>query len=299
MDTPSQPFSIRTGARIPPQLGLQDMPRGLRTSLWNVIQPWIFESSQVDEYRLRAQWIWNFHAIKWRADEIPTHSYRYRATEQLGEWFFAAEWHAIYDFVEALPTMVLAGVGANNLNQLRRHSTSLYDYASRTISKYIRDLNSMLAREGAPYRYQSGHLLPVTNELELEALADAVSKTPFNGARMHLEQAMSLISARPEPDYRNTIKEAVSAIESLLQEATNMKGESLPALLRAFESRRQTELHGGFKSALLKLYGWTSDDSGIRHGIFGDDRVERPEAQFMLITCSAFINFLVAKASEP
>ena len=41
-----------------------------------------------------------------------------------------------------------------------------------------------------------------------------------------------------------------------------------------------------------KLYGWTSDEDGIRHSIMESDNVERADAQFTLVTCLAFVNYL-------
>jgi hypothetical protein len=58
------------------------------------------------------------------------------------------------------------------------------------------------------------------------------------------------------------------------------------------------DFHGALKAALGSLYGWTSDDGGIRHGIFGAETVGRAEAQFMLIACSALVNFLTSKAVQ-
>ena len=46
----------------------------------------------------------------------------------------------------------------------------------------------------------------------------------------------------------------------------------------------------------MKLYGYASDKGGIRHaeGLFESD-VTFEEAKFMLVSCSAFINYLIAE----
>lgn len=43
------------------------------------------------------------------------------------------------------------------------------------------------------------------------------------------------------------------------------------------------------------LYGYTSDESGIRHG--GINFIDSPaeDARYMLVSCSAFINYLIEK----
>lgn len=57
-------------------------------------------------------------------------------------------------------------------------------------------------------------------------------------------------------------------------------------------------IHAALESAFKSLYGYTSDQSGIRHG--GIDFINAPseDAKFMLVTCSAFINYLVEKQSK-
>ena len=54
-------------------------------------------------------------------------------------------------------------------------------------------------------------------------------------------------------------------------------------------------IHGAMKVAFEKLYGYTSDAGGIRHGSidFTDATIE--DAQYMLVTCSAFVNYLNSK----
>ena len=59
---------------------------------------------------------------------------------------------------------------------------------------------------------------------------------------------------------------------------------------------KKTELHGTLKSAFKQLYGYTSDEDGIRHAILEDKKVGFDEAKYMIVACSAFVNFLISKA---
>ncbi len=47
------------------------------------------------------------------------------------------------------------------------------------------------------------------------------------------------------------------------------------------------------KEAFNKLYGYTSDKSGIRHNGGVDENTTFEEAQYMLVSCSAFLNYLI------
>lgn len=45
------------------------------------------------------------------------------------------------------------------------------------------------------------------------------------------------------------------------------------------------------------LDGYTSGEAGIRHALLEQDSVvNMEEARFMLITCSAFVNYLISKS---
>lgn len=46
------------------------------------------------------------------------------------------------------------------------------------------------------------------------------------------------------------------------------------------------------------MYGYTSDEDGIRHSLLEESTLKFMDAKFMLVSCSAFINFLIDKASE-
>ena len=66
-------------------------------------------------------------------------------------------------------------------------------------------------------------------------------------------------------------------------------GETLDLL-----EKNKIRIHPALKSSFNKLYGYTSDGNGIRHsGNLGGENSTFAEAKFMLISCSAFINYLI------
>jgi hypothetical protein len=74
------------------------------------------------------------------------------------------------------------------------------------------------------------------------------------------------------------------------------RGGGLHGALEAVAAK--IELHPALKSGFEKLYGYTSDEDGIRHPILDERKVEESDALFMIVTCSAFVNFLLAKAEK-
>ena len=116
--------------------------------------------------------------------------------------------------------------------------------------------------------------------------------------RSHLSSALRKYSDRDQPDYRNSIKEAISAIEALLSVVNGKRSSNMPTAVSDYEARNG-KLHPAFRNALLQLYGWTSDESGIRHSLITSEaNVGDAHARFMIVTCSAFVNFLIAAQSD-
>lgn len=116
------------------------------------------------------------------------------------------------------------------------------------------------------------------------------------GTAEHLETAITLLSQKPKADYRNSIKESISAVESIVKQLTGGENGGMDKALAKLEAK--VKFHGAFKSGLLSLYGYTSDEHGIRHAILEEPNVGFDEAKFMLVSCSALVNFLISKANK-
>lgn len=160
---------------------------------------------------------------------------------------------------------------------------------------FTKRVNSILEDENAGYRLLNDVFVPITNMTELDSIQDT-SKIGFESVRKHINKAIQSLSDKATPDYENAIKDAISAVEAMCCTITEMTGASatLGATLKKLEDSG-VEIHGAMKGAFEKLYGYTSDAGGIRHGSidFTDASIE--DAQYMLVTCSAFVNYLNSK----
>src|SRR5262249_44349480 len=108
------------------------------------------------------------------------------------------------------------------------------------------------------------------------------------------KQAVALLGQRPDPDYRNAIKEAISAVEGVVKRLEGTRSGGLSAALDSLADR--IDLHRSLKIGLEKLYAYTSDKDGVRHAILDEPNVDGADARFMVVACSAFVNFLLSKA---
>jgi hypothetical protein len=196
-----------------------------------------------------------------------------KTLQDLRQYFFECEWFEVYDFIEF--------VG----NHYRR-----YQFKER----FMEDCNAVLEKELSAYRFIDGLITRITEQQEIEEIEAALEKAA-GPVRTHLRRALELLADRNTPDYRNSIKESISAIESLVALIVGVERGTLGQLIKKLEE--QLGLHPALKAAFNSLYGYTSDEGGIRHALTEEEKVDFNDAKFMLVVCSAFVNFVLSKTA--
>lgn len=276
-------FSERQGFnKVKQILQTDSMDDGLRSRLWNVFMNQCINAASDSQYLYYAgkgrfrefcSALWHDH-FKRPTDEIPDSVTR--TIEGIRTYFFARDWYEVYDFVEFVA------------------HRSIWTSSSNA----IKDFNEVLAEELSAYRFVAGKLVPISSEQEKSAIERAVSQTshPYSTTSEHLRQAIDLLGRKPTPDYRNSIKESISAVEALCATITGEPKATLGQALKIIDN--QAKLHGALRSAFEKLYGYTSDANGIRHALMEGSKLEQEDAIFMLVACSAFVSYVIAKQSH-
>lgn len=157
------------------------------------------------------------------------------------------------------------------------------------------EINEIFEEEKMGYRIIDDQIVDITNESEIEEIEEAIDSN-FNIVNDHIQKSLELYSDRKNPDYKNSIKESITAVESMCCIICGEKVELGKALGRL--EKNGIYIHGAMKNGFQSLYGYTSDESGIRHGGTEDKEVTEEDAKFMLITCSAFVNYLKVKFNK-
>lgn len=277
-------FSQRIG--VLPQEELVQIERiddDLKNSLWNALTIVYFQrvefsaSSRHDITRNSnlfqlMQNIW-LHFFKEPVDQMPR---KFSDTvKYLRQWFYKEKWYRVFDFVEHVAV----------------HGPS------KVKSDFVNICNHILDRENSAYRFVNGVIAEITCQEEVSEVESAITNTSINsGAKKHLQSALSLMSDKIAPDYRNAIKESISAVESIARYISNDDRATLGKALKAIEQDRG--LHPALKAAFSSLYEYTNDADGIRHALMKEDNLTKADARFMLVICSAFSNYLVESCLE-
>jgi hypothetical protein len=69
----------------------------------------------------------------------------------------------------------------------------------------------------------------------IEELMAAADQVGLGGVRTHIQDALRCLGARPEPDYRNAVKEAISAVESAVRAITHEERGHVQKALKMLE----------------------------------------------------------------
>ncbi len=138
-------------------------------------------------------------------------------------------------------------------------------------------------------------ILPATTQEEKDALLESLQTlrgAGLNGGAEHLRKASESIN---QGDWADSIRESIHAVESVARIIDPNASRTLKPALLSIE--KHGELHPALKDAFIKLYGYASDEQGIRHALLNGDGpdVGMDEAIFMLGACASFASYLWRK----
>ena len=151
---------------------------------------------------------------------------------------------------------------------------------------FINRINSIFVNENVNYKIINGLITDIVGKEEINSINETINNSD-KVVSNHFKKALELLYKTK--DYDNSIKESITAVESICQIITGNNKATLGDGLKKLKE----DIHHALKTAFEKLYGYTSDANGIRHanGI-GEGNSTFSEARYMLISCSAFINYL-------
>lgn len=284
------PWFSERNQLVPVRVALQmeAMNAALRTALWNLLNRQIYDRltrstvayvALSDDPALNdfCKRVWD-EFLYYPTDTIEGHwNSTYRV---LKDEFHKWPWHRVYSFLE--------------------FTAARFPWpASRSDPAlgFTKDVNAVLERERSAYRFVDNLISPITSPSEIDSVESALTQSPgLEPVAVHIQTALRLLTDRQAPDLRNSVKESISAVEAMCSLVAGHARADLDAALRRLEST--LSIHPALRAAFIKLYGYTSDSDGIRHALMEEAALTTEDALFMLVTCSAFINFLKARLAR-
>lgn len=273
-------FSERYGYEPKKPLQFESMDDDLKMTIHNVLVE--FEKSIEDEDDIDSLYckIWCGFYVQ---DVNVYYNSNYDQIRKLCyEKYNTLPWYRVYDFLEFYLNNV-------ELSEL----TSMF---GNNKTELIKVLNTVFEIYNSAYRFIDNKIIPITNQQEIAAIEEAAN-TGKKAIDYHLKRAIEIFANKEHRDYVNTVKEAISAVEATVNFINGTEGTTLGDALDKLKEKKS--IHSALCDAFKKIYGYTSDKkSGIRHCIFDETDCipDFTDAKYMLVACSAFINYLLSKA---
>ena len=260
-----QTFSQRMWIEPQPFLQKDSVSEKLKNKIWNILCEYIFGE---DKLGILSSYFLSKYAYYFWLNKDTLSDYLGWFKRQLYERLGKGR-YSVYDHIE-------------------------FFYTINEDGDFVKALNQALTEENSAYRIsQDGLVLPISNEEELEAVNEA-NKTPYSPVNEHIQKAISLFKKEPS-DYANSIKESILAVEALCQIIIEDESATLGKAIKKLKEKGVI-ISPALEEAFNKLYGYTSNAWGIRHALSeGDTPPTFDDAKYMLVSCSAFVNYLISK----
>jgi len=267
-------FSQRIGIRpVKKIVQIDSIDDDLRNKLWNVFVLAVLEKLETDLLDKFFSLLWmDFFSRPIDGLNLRKH----KAVMEIKERFISSEWYEVYDFVEFVA-----------------HFYSNYVHPKA----FTEACNYYLEIEKSAYRFINDNLTKITDEVELKEIEETIELAENNkleGVKQHIQTALQFLSDRKNPNYRNSIKESISAVETACRMVTGEKSDTLGKAINSIK-KKNTTIHQALLDGFSSLYGYTCDEGGIRHSMMDKTNLDYDDAKFMLVACCAFTNYLIAK----
>ena len=281
-------FSQRMGlVDIRKTVQTDDLDQATRNALWNVISPFFKEWAKYCSVYMD---IWT-ELYNETFDTYPVAAGRYADSEEHFYMFYKKKivkgaWNECMDLIEFLSQMCFRDKWCIELS-----NRGFYNKKLPAPEAY----NNVFERFMVGYRIIDGQITSITNKEEIAAISESVKNSP-NAVAEQISKAIRFLSDRKKPDYAKSVQCSISAVESLCRILLNNPKPTLGQALKMLEDKG-VNLHGSLKLGFDKLYGFASDSNGVRHGSINPSDIDFDLAKFMLVSCSAFVNYLQSKGN--
>jgi len=160
------------------------------------------------------------------------------------------------------------------------------------LSKGVQD--ALRLARAAYALYDNDTIAPLSSNEEAATLTKALDDTSTKGAagpHQHLKLAAEQLT---QGKWASSIRESIHAVEATARIVVPDSKNLEPALTIL---SKQGKIHGALRNGFSSLYGYTSDEKGIRHSLSDKSEadVDEVDAQYMLGACAAFVSYLLSR----
>ena len=261
---------------LPGPLKLEELPAAARTHIWNVFYTFIDDTKA------------SFGSIGINWDQILREKHILHDNLSLDEWYNSFEYdrRELRHSIENLPFNQVFDL----IQFVIRHANCPPEFIDEMKRAFAHSMLAYTIGKAKPPT-----IIPSVTEAEGNTIVESLQllrRAGLEGSASHMRNASECIN---NGDWAGSIRESINAVESVARQLDPKSSGTLRGALAALENRQA--LHPALKEAFTKLYGYTSNEQGIRHALLdrSSANVGIDEAVFMLGACASFASYLWRK----
>lgn len=205
-------------------------------------------------------------------------------------------WERCYDFCERLHSFLARDVGHYN-----NFGFEVETEKSEVQSLIGDELQRLFAEEQLAYEFSEGMVRRRGRKhtVDVSTRAQVVLGDPrLASARRHYDKALQFFRDPRQPDFENTVKEAVCAVEAvgkILYPAA--KASTLGELARWLGANKERPIPKALAQTITGIYAYRSGGDGVGHGGADGGAATLEVAEYVLAVSASQIIYLVDVAS--
>ncbi|MDP2283682.1 MAG: hypothetical protein Q8L06_06045, partial [Pseudohongiella sp.] len=211
----------------------------------------------------------------------------------------ALEWMKVFDFCERLHGHLARRIATYDpfLEDERVHveKSDIQEYIST-------ELQRLFLEERLGYEFTDGQVRRAGRKhtIDLTTKAQVVLGDPrLATARTHYQKALQFFRSPSHPDYANSVKESVCAVEAAGRELfPNSKAKTLGELAAWFQKTTEVSMPKSLAKIIGDVYGYRNGGDGVAHGGASGGQPTAEVAEFILSVCASQIIYLVDLANS-
>ena len=256
--------------KVHDSIQIENLDKRTRISIFNFVYnhvDWEYLETYYCNERIRDFILYIlFEIIRYKVTDLPHNEYVFRCKQDVERIIEFGSYDQVFSLLEII--------------------SEFFD--AREVSEKV---NEIFEKENVGYKMVNGMIVNSISDADIESIEKACNLSDsFNTCSNHMEKAFNFLYDRENPDYQNSIKESVTAIESACQLIT---GKDLEAGKLLTQMSSQKLIEPALATAFSNIYGFASTIKGGRHSNSNNGRQsDLEEAKLIFFLCSAMLNYL-------
>lgn len=279
------PFDKRFGI-LPSILVTDSFPDSARIGLSFILEDLVDKNFIEKEYNEKTKYKFiNYEIARICRDMNPV------TDSRIHPKLYQMEWYKVYEFIERMYHK-LKEVYKYDINGNIEYEEYNLTFVQEYYSKEIKNL---LSEENIGYDFHQGLFnrkgYLKTSKAINSAMA-VLSDPKLNKSRLHYMKAIQYFNKIKEPDYENTIKESICALEaSLITLFSPEISKNFDLAIRKLSGNDISKIPAPIIESIIKLYGYRNSGSGVAHATDKGLKVTAKEAELIISLTADYITY--------